>query len=111
MNKKMKDKLIEILRFLIALAENPEKTAIPKLKSYIDILEEIAVHEDDCFTNLPDNMMFGSRGERYLHNTSELTGAASLVKQIIEQLEGDDKKGLVEKIQKARYSVKHCIDR
>lgn len=111
MDKRMKTKLIEILRFLIAMSEKPDKSHIPKLKGYIDVLESISVHENDCFSNLPDNMIFGCRGERYLLNTSELTSASSNVSAIIKKLESNNKGGISKSIEKARIAVKHCIDR
>lgn len=109
----MKQELIEILRLLLDLEKNHVVPEVNILLKYSDILDDISVHENDCFTNLPDNMMFGKRGERYLLNTSELTSAANIVKRIAENLKKGRKiKGkMLEDIQKARLAVKHCIDR
>lgn len=43
MNKRMKDKLVKILRFLIGTDGKVDKSHIPKLKCYAVILKEIAV--------------------------------------------------------------------
>lgn len=108
----MKNKLITILRYLISIEENCGKEQIPTLRKHIDTLDDISLHEDDCQTNLPENMMFGKRWEKYMLNTSELTGVANTIKGIIERLEdGAKPKELVENVRKARFAVKHCIDR
>lgn len=57
----MRAKLVEILRFLIGIEESYDKSNVPTLTKYIDILEDISVHENDCFIGLPGNMMFGKR--------------------------------------------------
>lgn len=108
----MRAKLIEILKFLISIEESYDKSNVPTLSKYIDFLEEVSVHENDCFIGLPDNMMFGKRGERYMLNTSELTGAASTLRRIVKSLSsGSQQLFLSEDIHKARVAVKHCIDR
>lgn len=108
----MRAKLVEILRFLISIEECPDKSNVPTLAKYIDFLEETSVHENDCFVGLPDNMIFGKRGERYLMNTSELTGAASILRRVVGSLESDSRQlFLSDDVNKARMAVKRCIDR
>lgn len=108
----MRTKLVEILKFLISIEESYDKSNVPTLTKYIDILEDISVHENDCFIGLPDNMMFGKRGERYMLNTSELTSAASILRGIVKSLSSNTP-GLFlsEEIHRARVTVKRCIDR
>lgn len=108
----MRAKLIEILKFLISIEESYDKSNVPTLTKYIDILEDISVHENDCFIGLPDNMMFGKRGERYMLSTSELTSAASILRGIVKSLSSNNP-GLFlsEDIHKTRMAVKRCIDR
>ena len=108
----MRTKLVEILRFLISIEESYDKSSVPTLTKYIDILEDISIHENDCFIGLPDNMMFGKRGERYMLNTSELAGATSTLRRIVKSLSsGTQQLFLSEDIHKARMAVKRCIDR
>lgn len=112
MNKQMRTKLVEILKFLISIEESSGKSNVPTLTKYIDIIEDISVHENDCFIGLPDNMMFGKRGEKYMLNTSELTSAASILRGIVKSLSSNNQ-GLFlsEDIHKTRMAVKRCIDR
>lgn len=112
MNKQMRTKLVEILKFLISIEESYDKSNVPTLTKYIDILEDIPVHENDCFIGFPDNMMFWKRGERYMLNTSEPTGAESILRRIVKSLSsGTQQLFLSEDIHKARVAVKRCIDR
>lgn len=116
MNKKMKDKLIVVLRTLINIEKTHKLCEFGAMSGMVNTLEDIAVHESDCSDSLPENMLFGKRGERYMLNAAELTSAAHTLSKVAEEMKTAiiiDAKPVVDfkRINKARMAVKHCIDR
>ena len=116
MNKKMKDKLIVVLRTLINIEKTHKLCEFGAMSDMVNTLEGIAVHESDCSDSLPENMLFGKRGERYMLNAAELTSAAHTLSKVAEEMRTAitiNAKPAIDfkEINKARMAVKHCIDR
>lgn len=112
MDRKMKNKLTKILEFLVNIENDCKVDHIPKLRISIQQMKDIADHEDDCFMGLPDNMMFGNKGRRYLQNSSDLNVASRFLNGVIENLESyKNNKKISNNVTKAKKLVKGSIDR